>query len=172
MIMADTTANRLYPYPESSDNVRPYEDIQALADAVDVDVTAILAAWTAYTPAINGDSGTPTLGTGGTISGRYKQVGKTVTAQATFTLGTSAAISGAWYITLPVAARSTFEASGSLYIRDIAPGANYHGNCVILVSANTGRVAMYVGNAQVTAAVPHAWASGDRCTITITYEAA
>jgi hypothetical protein len=38
--MADTTA-RGYPYPESTDDVRPHEDIEALAEAVDADVTEV-----------------------------------------------------------------------------------------------------------------------------------
>ncbi len=36
-----TTANRAYPYPTSTDDVRPHEDIEALADAVDADVDAL-----------------------------------------------------------------------------------------------------------------------------------
>jgi hypothetical protein len=40
--MADTTANRAYPYPESTDDVRPYADLQALADALDIDIDAIV----------------------------------------------------------------------------------------------------------------------------------
>jgi hypothetical protein len=36
--MADTTANRGYPYPESTDTIDVPGDIQALADAVDADV--------------------------------------------------------------------------------------------------------------------------------------
>lgn len=35
------TANRSYPYPADSDPVRPYEDIQELAEAVDTDVNAL-----------------------------------------------------------------------------------------------------------------------------------
>ncbi len=36
--MGATTSNRGYPYPQSTDDFRPYEDIQALAEAVDADV--------------------------------------------------------------------------------------------------------------------------------------
>jgi hypothetical protein len=41
--MAATTANRGYTYPQSTDDFRPYEDIQELAQDVDVDVDAIEA---------------------------------------------------------------------------------------------------------------------------------
>lgn len=40
--MADTTANRAYPYPETTDDVRPYADIQALAEALDIDIDALV----------------------------------------------------------------------------------------------------------------------------------
>lgn len=41
--MADTTANRGYPYPEASDTFQPHADLQALAEALDTDVAAIEA---------------------------------------------------------------------------------------------------------------------------------
>lgn len=40
--MADTTANRGYPYPESTDTIDVSGDIQALADAVDADVQEVV----------------------------------------------------------------------------------------------------------------------------------
>lgn len=40
--MADTTANRGYTFPESTDDVRVHEDIQALAEDVDADVDTIV----------------------------------------------------------------------------------------------------------------------------------
>lgn len=40
--MGATTSNRSYPYPQSTDDVRPYQDIQALAEAVDADVDPFL----------------------------------------------------------------------------------------------------------------------------------
>jgi hypothetical protein len=39
--MSATTGNRGYTYPQSGDDFRPYEDIQALAEAVDSDVEQI-----------------------------------------------------------------------------------------------------------------------------------
>jgi hypothetical protein len=40
--MGDVTGTRSYPYPTSTDDVRPHEDIQALAEAVDADVDDIV----------------------------------------------------------------------------------------------------------------------------------
>lgn len=41
--MSSTTSNRGYTYPQSTDDFRPYEDIQTLATNVDADMAAILA---------------------------------------------------------------------------------------------------------------------------------
>ena len=167
-----TTANRSYPYPAASDNVRPYNHIQLLAEAIDTEIDTVMDPWVSYTPVISSDSGTPTLGTGSSAVGKYKQIGKTVHVKAQIVVGTGAAVAAAWYFSLPVAAKSDVEVSGTIYIRDVAPGANYLGTCVILVAANTGRVALYVGNVQVTSAAPFAVASSDRMNFSITYEAA
>lgn len=39
--MTATTANRAYPYPQATNNVRPYEHIQQLAEAIDTDVNLL-----------------------------------------------------------------------------------------------------------------------------------
>jgi hypothetical protein len=53
--MADTTANRGYPYPELSDSYSPSSGIQALAEGVDVDVDAIEARVTALEDSVARD---------------------------------------------------------------------------------------------------------------------
>lgn len=70
-------------------------------------------AWAAYTPSIASGSGT--LGTGNSSSGRYKQIGKTVFFTAQVILGASGAGTGATYLIvgLPVAAKQT---SGPAYV--------------------------------------------------------
>lgn len=40
--MSSNTSNRAYTFPTSNDDVRPYEDIQALAEDVDADVNTIV----------------------------------------------------------------------------------------------------------------------------------
>src|ERR1044072_1186836 len=140
-----TTANRLYPYPLASDNVRPYEDIQALADAVDADVNPLFTAWTSYTPPHTSDTGTPTIGTGGVLAAKYKQIGKTVHYRGRLKFGTGASFgTGAWYVSLPVADVNTVSGSTSLpdhgaaQYRDSSASANYAGICSILPDLNAG----------------------------------
>jgi hypothetical protein len=51
--MTANTGNRAYPYPQSTDAPRGYEQIQSLAEAVDVDVQALitdLGVWTSFVP--------------------------------------------------------------------------------------------------------------------------
>ncbi len=168
-----TTANRLYPYPTATDNVDVPGDIQALAEALDTELAAQVSQWSTWTPVVSSDSGSPSLGAGATAVGRYKQIGKTVHAKAQIVLGGSGLlVAAAWYFSLPVAAKSDVEVSGTVYMRDVSASANYLGTCVILVAANTGRVALYSGNSQVTSAVPFAVAQNDRMNFSITYEAA
>jgi hypothetical protein len=48
--MTANTANRGYTYPQSTDDFRPYEDIQELAQDVDVDVQALADSILAWRP--------------------------------------------------------------------------------------------------------------------------
>lgn len=70
-----TTPNRLYRYPLSTDDVRPYEDLQFLATDVDTDVQALYAAtWVAYNaPTLTWTSSgsAPAVGNG-TLLSRYQ----------------------------------------------------------------------------------------------------
>ena len=63
-----------------------------------------LAAWTTYTPTLVGATTNPTLGTGGSATGRYVQIGKTVIGAGRILFGTAAtaAGTGAYSITLPL----------------------------------------------------------------------
>lgn len=91
-------------------------------------------AWTAYTPTITADGGGFSLGNG-TISGRYKQLGKTVYFHVKFIYGsTTNPGSGHWNFSLPVTAQNanfTFPAaildSGVAWYGGIGNG-NYTGS--------------------------------------------
>lgn len=174
-----TTANRLYPYPLSSDNVRPYEDIQALADAVDADVNPIFTAWTAYTPAHTSDTGSPTLGTGGIVGARYKQIGKTVHYRGRLKFGTGASFgTGGWYVALPVASANNVIGSttiphlGTAQYRDASASLSYQGICGVFPDLNASRLAFYYATSQLQFTVPYTWAVDDHFSWTISYEAA
>jgi hypothetical protein len=175
-----TTANRLYPYPGASDNVYPYEDIEALADAVDVDVAAMMAAWTAYTPTFTADSGSPAIGSTGVIGGRYLKIGRTVHYRGRVRFGGTGISfgTGAMYVSLPHAASAnavgaiTMPDVGAAYIRDASAPVNFAASCMISPDLNAGRLAFYQNAAAVTGTSPVTFATDDHISWGITYEAA
>lgn len=72
-----STSNFTWPYPDSDDHVRLWEHLQALAQSIDTTLAAHLSAASTYTPAWTASAGAPSIGSG-TLSGRYKVVGKWV----------------------------------------------------------------------------------------------
>lgn len=179
-----TTANRAYRYPGSGDDVRPYEDIQFLAQDVDADVQAIItardAAWTNYTPTWLASGGTPAIGNG-TIAGRYKQIGKTVFFSIYVLFGSTTSFSsGAYSFSLPVAAVTPGSPAGSLarigsaYLRDASGTSTGHYTGMTFVGPGATTVGVFEASAhaQLQAGVPVVWANTDFFHITGTYEAA
>lgn len=59
--------------------------------------------WTSFTPTLKAGSSDPTLGTGGSATGRYLQIGKLLKVQYRFAFGTASAAqgSGEYYIAMP-----------------------------------------------------------------------
>lgn len=74
-------------------------------------LTSLGGAWTSYTPTLTGAGGNPTLGSGGTQTGRYIQIGKIVHFWIETYWGTTAGSTGSgdYSWTLPVTARSTSD---------------------------------------------------------------
>jgi hypothetical protein len=135
-------------------------------------------AWTAYTPTITADAGGFALNNG-TLTGRYKQIGKTVFFKLKFVFGsTTNAGSGHWNFSLPVTAYDsdfTFSASildsGVAWYGGIGNG-NYTGSTTtfaVNVTSPNAAVATWVvvGNGG-----PFSWDATDNITITGSYEAA
>ena len=135
-------------------------------------------AWTAYTPTISADGGGFALNNG-TLTGRYKQIGKTVFFKLKFVFGsTTNAGSGHWNFSLPVTAYDsdfTFSASildsGVAWYGGIGNG-NYTGSTTtfaVNVTSPNAAVATWVvvGNGG-----PFSWGAADNITITGSYEAA
>jgi hypothetical protein len=162
------------PYPDSTDNYRPDDDMQALAEEVDALITAAPGTWAAYTPTW-GTSGTaPALGNG-TIVGRYIQVGKKVRAEILVTFGSTTTFgTGGYTFTLPVAASASPNHVGSVYLRDTSGTSTGHyvGIAVIQGSLSTTTLNIFEGSAhaQVQPAVPVTWANTDFWSISIEYE--
>lgn len=98
------TTSRGYRYPSSSDDVRPYEDIQFLADDINNDVTSLLT-WTSYTPQWTASTTNPSIGNG-TISGKYRYASLQVIELAVIIRpgSTTTFGSGQYRISLPVTA--------------------------------------------------------------------
>jgi len=132
---------------------------------------------TDYTPVLTAATTNPTLGTGGGMAGRYIQVGKLVTYWFNITFGTSgaAAGSGAYTISLPVAARTFGTLSaGGVILR--AAGLSTQGHSTLLAST-TLRLLYWtaaVNGSLVAVAhnLPGVFTNNDSLRGYITYEAA
>jgi hypothetical protein len=146
---------------------------------LDVRVGALEATpWAAYAPSFTATTGTPAMGTGGSLNGRYKQLGKTVILNIDGTFGTASPVfgTGTWAFSLPVAASAVnnMRRVGSCYCRDASAAASGHFNgvCTIQPSLSLNTVFMFVNVSQVGAVAPFTWAINDFFSMTITYESA
>jgi hypothetical protein len=136
-----------------------------------------LTEWTAYTPTITSDSGTFILGNG-TLTGRYKQIGKTVFFHAKLIYGsTSSPGTGHWNFSLPVTAQNsnfTFSATilddGASWYGGIGNG-NYTGSTTSFVVIIPGTSPSVTTWAVVGNGGPFSWGTADNITISGSYEA-
>lgn len=151
--MGSTTTNRGYPYPQSGDDFRPYEDIEALAEAADTDVEAIdtrlatvengVGVWTSFSPLLYSQ----TTGTRASISrtvtrAKYLKVGKTVWAYADVLANASSTNSAS--LALPFAAAAQWIC-GTAFITGASPPAQSGGafihttlDAIVAVQTSTG----------------------------------
>jgi len=129
------------------------------------------AQYTAFTPTFT----SYTRGNGTTDS-RYVRIGKMVHCYVSETLGSTSAITGNLFLTLPISARSVGAAGGSAYFLDSGAGVypavvyiNGPTQCFIYASlANQ----TYVKEELLTASIPFTWTTNDRININLIYEAA
>jgi hypothetical protein len=134
--------------------------------------------WSSYTPSFTATSGTPAMGTGGGLFGRYKQFGKIVHLNIYGLFGTAAVVfgTGSWFWTLPVAASSinNMKKIGSAYLNDTSAGGggHYAGIAGIFPLLSVNSLTAFAGNAQVGAVAPFPWAINDNFALNITYESA
>jgi len=118
------------------------------------------SAWTSYTPATSN----LTIGNG-TLTGFFKQIGKTTFFRASFILGSTSAISNDAAIGGPAAAASG-AGLGSAYFVDVSTSNQY-------VGWYAGGVPRYQSTfGTLTATNPFTWATGDSIVIWGSYEAA
>lgn len=137
---------------------------------------AALGTWQTYTPTSSG----LTLGTGGTLTGRYTKVGRMVTCNVQVVLGTGGLLSSTITLGVPVSARtgynmSTYSANavGGWGGNDSSATGNpaRYGGRVSLDSVDRVRLWGWAGEA-VSAAFPWTWAANDVIECQFTYESA
>lgn len=168
-----TTANRLYRYPLSTDDVRPYEDIGFLASDVDTDVQALYAAaWVAFSsPTLTwtGSSTNPALGNGG-LTGRYQRLTtKMLRFQVRLVIGSTSTFgTGFWIFNLPFNASTDAInfCKGISFMDDISaqgrPGSARLTSATQVIMDNSGGA--------VTGTSPVVPAAGDVFCVDITYD--
>lgn len=135
-------------------------------------------AWASWTPTWTN----LTVGSG-TVTAKYKQIGKTIHFYVRFVYGSGSSVSNDPRFTLPVTVSSTFYADTSAgsrlwpaHIED--NGTQTYFGVTSLYSTSSMRLLVlnvastYLQNSQVTSTVPMTWTSGDSFTVTGTYEAA
>lgn len=171
------TTNGL-PYPSGGDALGDLDDlIQALAQAVD---DKVLAAWTSYVPAFTSSGTAPNVGSTGSVTGAYRQRGKTVDYRVKIVYGgTGIAGTGNFNIGLPVTPKAAVEdtAIGYAALFDTSAGAaagRYGASVFCSVAASaTARIGLGGSGGGVwTATAPFAPAAGDIVSISGTYETA
>jgi hypothetical protein len=131
-------------------------------------------AWTTYSPAWTAAVTNPVIGDG-TITGRYKQIGKTTFVYVKVAMGSSTTFgSGVWRISLPVNVVS--GANAILPATFLDNGFNwYQGSAITEYDGNLSYVVPLwtkgaTGSAAVDSATPFTWGNTDNFTIAGSYE--
>src|SRR3990172_12641434 len=140
-------------------------------DDAGVEIPLVIAP-TTFTPAI----ANLTVGTGGTLAGRYTQVGKLVNFDVRAILGSSGfSVAGSLTLTFPVtlATYSNVTPLGIVRFRDASPATSYSG----VISSNgplgaLGAGATYLTVDALSSTIPFTWAASDEIEISGTYIAA
>lgn len=135
----------------------------------------VVSGFTDYTPALTASTSDPTLGTGGTIAGRYTQIGKNVTVHVGIAFGTAgtAAGSGTFYVSLPVNMRTPMN-DGAIVGYGWIYDKNVTRSYMILAtyeSATTVRLRNYDATNFVTNSSPITWSAEDAIQLSLNYEA-
>jgi hypothetical protein len=128
-------------------------------------------AWTSFTPTL----GNLTVGSGGSITGAYIQLGKTVHFRIRAIMGTSPTV-GAVNFTLPITMKDSTVMNATVFYTDAGSGFPF-GFCDVVKSSlhylyalNTG--GSFGGANYLVSTTPITWAINDEIQISGTYEAA
>lgn len=125
------------------------------------------AAWATYVPAWSSTGTQPAL-VNGTLTGRYRQVGKTVDAFIRLVPGSSTTFgTGVYFLSLPSTA--AYFHPGAAFLNDLGTG-DYEAMCRVWDS-DPSRIFILRSTALVAATSPFTWASGDSLIAQVTYQA-
>lgn len=136
------------------------QSLQTLADLA----LALTGAWTTYTPAVVASAGGFTLGAGGTQTGAYRRVGKTldwrflIVAGTTPTWGSAGATLS---VSIPGGFTSTASFLGNAFTFDTSASANNMLEYAILSGTNVARFYRPSTNVELTNGTPFTYAVGD-----------
>jgi len=128
-------------------------------------------AWVDYTPVLTGI----TKGNG-SLSARYLKIGKMVTVEVRFALGSTSALGSDNYISLPFSASQGGGLSVAMTLMDFGTaqytgtGYTLYADTIRLLCTNT--TTSYGTAALVTSTVPFTWTTNDFISFVITYEVA
>lgn len=141
----------------------PASKVQTVLDVE----SALTGAWSSWTPSVTN----LTQGTG-TLSGKYRRVGKTVDFRLLFVFGASGAAVGTNpTTTLPVTPHADYITTnlsngiGEVRILDVSAGGLFNTNHFYYAGSSTWII-------NISATSPMTWASGDQLLVRGTYEAA
>jgi hypothetical protein len=134
------------------------------------DLSNFGGAWSSYTPTLTNI----TLGTGGTVTARYEQIGKLVFVQIQIILGSSgAAVTGTVAISLPVTARATLPVYwGSGIVVDTSAGTGQRAVGILGASTTTINLVNGLTGGSVGTTNPFTWDNTDQFRLAFFYEAA
>lgn len=133
-------------------------------------MNGLQAAWTAYTPSWTSTGTAVALGNG-TITGSFRQIGKTVQFKITLTMGSTTTYgTGSYLFSVPVTglggANTPMLLSATAFDSSAATRYALGGQ-----PSTTATVILYgYGTANVSAAIPMTWAVGDILTLEGEYE--
>jgi hypothetical protein len=173
----DTGSPWFLHYPESTDDVRPYEDIQQLAENVSDALNSMIdATWTAYVPVLSSSGVTqPALGNG-TLVGEYRREngGNIVDVTWLLTIGSTTTLGqGTLFVSAPVNAHANALAQnfGSAYVLDSGV-VDKAGILKWETAAKWAIVIATVGVVTPSANIPQTFATGDKIGGTCRYRPA
>lgn len=166
----------------------PHDDHhRALGTAVEAIETQLVGAYTSYTPTLTASTTSPTLGTGASATGYYRQIGRMVHGYASIVWGSSGTAAGSGYygLLLPVAPANRDQAIGIGYLLDYDDQVRFvvaslgvsvdlwaaATKKAIIVTTNTAGSGFSTGDNPVGAATPWAWSANDKILLNFSYEA-